>query len=93
MFLCLNFCFYLMLQEEVSDSTYTTYSSLSFTATRYENGINFRCEASNSVMETEYEKPLHNSLFLIVMCKFLFFRFLFDCQWIIDLGRAKLINL
>lgn len=59
----------LILQEEVSDSTYTTYSQLSFTATRYENGINFRCEASNSVMETEYEKPLHNSLFLIVMCK------------------------
>lgn len=60
------------LQEEVSDSTFTTYSQLSFTATRNENGINFRCEADNIVMQNELEKPLHNSLFLIVMCKCIF---------------------
>lgn len=67
----------LFSQEEVSDSTFTTYSQLSFTATRYENGINFRCEADNIVMQNELEKPLHNSLFLIVMCKLMCISFWF----------------
>ncbi|XP_031616824.1 hemicentin-1 isoform X2 [Contarinia nasturtii] len=53
--------------EEISDTTFTTYSQLSFTATRYENGVNFRCEADNIVMQNELEKPLSNFLYLTVM--------------------------
>lgn len=66
-------------QVEMADSTITTFSQLSFTATRYENGINFRCEADNIVMQNELEKPLQSSLFLIVMCKLGFLVIFFIC--------------
>lgn len=69
-------CCVLNLQEEVSDSTFTTMSQLSFTATRYENTMSFRCEADNPVMRIELEKPLYNTLYLTVMCKLCFH---FDC--------------
>lgn len=69
--LLLNWIFvtFLQFQEEIIDGTFTTYSTLTFVATRFENGVNFRCDADNIVMQNELEKPLHNSLFLIVMCK------------------------
>lgn len=56
-------------QELRHDLTYTTNSQLSFTASRYDKEITFRCEAKNSVMEEESEKPLHDSALLQVMCK------------------------
>lgn len=72
------------LQEEYFDTTFTTYSQLSFTATRYENGVYFRCEADNIVMQNELEKPLQNYLFLTVMCELMriwFYFFLFHWVW------------
>lgn len=39
-----------------------------FTASRFENGINIRCEADNVVMRDESDKPLQDSLILEVLC-------------------------
>ena len=40
-----------------------------FTATRFENGVEIRCEADNIVMRDDLEKPLHGTHQLEVMCK------------------------
>ncbi len=42
-----------------------------FTATRFENGVSLRCEADNIVMRDDLDKPLHDTLLLEVMCKFI----------------------
>lgn len=40
-----------------------------FTATRFENGVEIRCEADNIVMRDDKEKPLHDTHLLEVKCK------------------------
>lgn len=40
-----------------------------FAATRFENGVQIRCEADNIVMRDDLDKPLHDTLSLEVMCK------------------------
>lgn len=47
-----------------------TVSQLTFTATRFENNAEFRCEADNVVMRNEMDKPLHDKLPLEVLCKY-----------------------
>ena len=42
-----------------------------FSASRFENGITIRCEADNVVMRDDSDKPLHDSLVLEVMCKYI----------------------
>ena len=44
-----------------------------FTATRFENNALIRCEADNVVMRNEMDKPLHDTIPLEVLCKFIFF--------------------
>ncbi|CAH2061673.1 unnamed protein product, partial [Iphiclides podalirius] len=44
---------------EMSDSTFVTNSNLTFEATRFENGRNFRCVATNDVMTEAKEQPLY----------------------------------
>lgn len=51
------------------DQTFTTVSQLTFTASRFENGVTFGCDADNVVMREDSDKPLHDSLLLEVMCK------------------------
>lgn len=53
------------------DGTFETVSQMIFTATRFENTAVIRCEADNIVMRNEMDKPLHESLNLEVMCKYL----------------------
>ncbi|XP_077283136.1 nephrin-like [Arctopsyche grandis] len=50
-----------------ADGTYDTQSSLTFVATRYENGQAFRCEAENIVSREESEKPLHATRLLEIL--------------------------
>ncbi|KAJ3660556.1 hypothetical protein Zmor_004998 [Zophobas morio] len=52
--------------EEQTDGTFTTKSKLSFSATRFENGARFECNAKNEVTETKMEPPLHTVLYLYV---------------------------
>ncbi|XP_037908056.1 hemicentin-1 isoform X6 [Hermetia illucens] len=52
---------------EQRDGTYETISDLKFVATRYEDGLKFRCEAQNVVMRDNKDKPLHESLVLEVL--------------------------
>lgn len=52
-----------------SDQTFRTISELSFMASRFENGVIFRCDADNVVMRDDSDNPLHDSLLLQVMCK------------------------
>lgn len=54
-----------------SDGTFETVSQMIFTATRFENGVSMRCEADNVVMRDDSDKPIHDTLLLEVMCKFL----------------------
>lgn len=61
--------FKILYFQELKNGTFETNSQLVFTATRFENGVSFRCEADNVVMRDEMEKPLHDSLVLEVMCK------------------------
>lgn len=56
-------------QDLSGDQTFTTLSLLSFVATRFENGVTFRCDADNVVMRDDSDNPLHDSLLLQVMCK------------------------
>jgi hypothetical protein len=42
-----------------------------FTATRFENGVSIRCEADNIVMRDDMDRPIHDTLVLEVMCKWL----------------------
>ncbi|KAG5680757.1 hypothetical protein PVAND_010244 [Polypedilum vanderplanki] len=49
------------------DGTYETVSQMIFTATRFENNANIRCEADNIVMRNELDKPMHDSLPLEVL--------------------------
>lgn len=57
------------LQLLQGDGTFETVSQMIFTATRFENSAMIQCEADNSVMRKELDKPLHESLNLEVMCK------------------------
>jgi hypothetical protein len=41
-----------------------------FTATRFENTANMRCEADNIVMRNKKEEPLHETLALEVFCEY-----------------------
>ncbi|KAJ6649403.1 Hemicentin-1 [Pseudolycoriella hygida] len=56
--------------EIQNDGTFQTISSLIFTASRFENGVQIRCEADNIVMREDLDKPLHDTLTLDVMCKY-----------------------
>lgn len=62
-------CLYPVCQDLSGDETYSTFSMLSFVATRFENGVTFRCDADNVVMRDDSDNPLHDSLLLQVMCK------------------------
>lgn len=42
----------------LDDDTYETQSRLQFTATRFENGQSFSCEASNTVLENRHQEPM-----------------------------------
>lgn len=55
-------------QEDETDLTTTMLSQLTFTASRFENGVGIRCDADNIVMQQEQEKPLHSLVMLQVMC-------------------------
>ncbi|XP_037031705.1 hemicentin-2 isoform X7 [Bradysia coprophila] len=50
-----------------NDGTFETLSQLIFAATRFENGVQIRCEADNVVMRDDLDKPLHDTLSLEVM--------------------------
>ncbi|XP_054282603.1 hemicentin-1-like isoform X4 [Macrosteles quadrilineatus] len=50
-----------------TDGTFDTVSSLSFTATRFENGGSLTCEATNDVMESRNEVPMRDNIKLEVM--------------------------
>lgn len=47
-----------------------TQSDLEFAATRYENGQTLMCEAENSVLREQKERPMRQRLTLEVLCKF-----------------------
>lgn len=53
-----------------ADGTYDTLSQLIFTASRFENGASFRCEADNVVMREDNDKPIHETLVLEVLCEY-----------------------
>lgn len=57
------------MQNQKGDDTFETVSQMIFTATRFENGVDIRCEADNIVMRDDLEKPLHATHLLEVMCK------------------------
>lgn len=61
-------CF--VTQDFKNDGTFETLSQLIFAATRFENGVQIRCEADNVVMRDDLDKPLHDTLSLEVMCKY-----------------------
>ncbi|XP_054735884.1 uncharacterized protein LOC129242947 isoform X2 [Anastrepha obliqua] len=52
---------------EKDDGTYHTQSELIFNATRFENDMNFRCDADNVVLQINREKPFTSSLTLEVL--------------------------
>lgn len=65
-----------------------------FTATRFENGVEIRCEADNIVMRDDLEKPLHDTHLLEVMCKKTNYYFLTNAiQIIIQLPSFFLYNI
>ncbi|CAO1401818.1 unnamed protein product [Diamesa tonsa] len=53
--------------NQKGDDTFETVSQMIFTATRFENGVDIRCEADNIVMRDDLEKPLHATHLLEVM--------------------------
>lgn len=55
------------LQE---DGSWMTQSDLEFAATRYENGQTLICEAENSVLREQKERPMRQRLTLEVLCKY-----------------------
>lgn len=64
------YCFFFLLHQDLkNDGTFETLSQLIFAATRFENGVQIRCEADNIVMRDDSDKPLHDTLSLEVMCK------------------------
>lgn len=60
----------LHFQTIQSDGSFDTLSQLIFTASRFENGASFRCEADNLVMREENDKPIHETLVLEVLCEY-----------------------
>lgn len=60
------------LKDLQNDGTFITTGHLIFTATRFENGATIRCEADNIVMRDDLDKPIHDSIVLEVMCKYIF---------------------
>lgn len=59
-----------MFQNKKGDQTFETTAELIFPASRFDNGIEIRCEADNSVMLEAGEAPLHSSFTLDVLCMF-----------------------
>lgn len=61
-----------------TDGTFDTMSTLSFTATRFENGGSLTCEATNDVMQSRNEAPMRDNIKLEVMCKYCFRNYLMN---------------
>ncbi|KAG8292418.1 hypothetical protein J6590_040376 [Homalodisca vitripennis] len=48
--------------RNTSDGTFDTTSTLSFTATRFENGGSLTCEVTNDVMMSRSEAPMRDNI-------------------------------